>query len=191
VEIFYASGKIEKISGFNLYHTTKTEGGSFCSALMNDDMKVVGIHRSLIIITEKEKQITPKIATNFSAILNAVKILYHKRYVYNIENALKLPRVLSTNEKNHGLKETSPPNIYINVPFLNQLRNVYYFIELIMDGIIKKKEKINKLEYLKLDKWILIHPYKPVEEVINAFKHIEHQHKLIIMWLRLSELIYM
>lgn len=51
--------------------------------------------------------------------------------------------------------------------------------------------KIKTLSEVQLYHWILINPYRKIEEIIKEFEEeLEHRHELIISWLKVSELMY-
>ena len=211
----YAEGKIESISGFNYFHIASTKGGSSGSPLLNNDMKVIGIHKAGI---EKEKK---NIGTKFNNIEYAIRTLYNKRNINNINKAREPTRELSEDEKKelkkHDLKETNIPNLY-KCPYKKNPSLNLYFYRTNHAWYYTTKNKINNRN-IKINHWNLINAYEPftsygVDYIYKNIRNIklshfnllketishpdkmidemlEHHHELIIMWLKLSELMYM
>jgi len=210
-ELSSAKGKIQSISGFNYFHSVSTDRGSSGSPLLNYDMKIVGIHKAGI--EKKEKNV----ATKFSVIYYAISILYNKSYINSIDKAREPTRKLSEDEtkelKEHGLIETKLPNLY-KCPYEknSSLILLFYRTNHAWYYTAVKKNKIN-YENIKIYHWNLINAYEPIISYEIDYKNIEnnkfskfnliketigypekipeHRHKLIIMWLKLSELMYM
>jgi len=190
-ELSYASGKIQSISGFNYFHTASTDGGSSGSPLLNRNMEVIGIHKAGM----KEERMN--LATKFNVIDYAIRTLYNKSYINSIDKAREPTRKLSEKEEQelnkHGLKETKIPNMY-KCPYKNDSSSVLYFYRTNHAWYYITKSKNEKINYrnFKYCKWNLINVYEPIEEIIRpSEKKLEHRHELIIMWLKLSELMYM
>jgi ankyrin repeat protein len=193
-KLSYAEGKIQSISGFNYFHTASTEGGSSGSPLLNKDMSVIGVHKAGI---EEESK---NIATNINVIIYAIGTLYNKRYINSLNKAKEPTRKLSEDEikvlKKHDLKETKFPNLYkcpytekpsLIVLFYRTNHAWYYTTK-------NKKEFKNETDInrIKIYHWNLINVYEPLEKIISRSEEkLEHHHELIIMWLKLSDLMYM
>jgi len=181
------------MSGFNFYHSASTDGGSSGSPLLNSNMQVFGIHKAGM---RYEKM---NLATNFNIIDYAIRILYNKRYINNIEKAKEPTRELSNDEmkelKMHGLKETKISNMY-KCPYFERpsLVLLFYRTNHAWYYITVNKKEINKIDNrnIKTYNWNLINVYEPIEKIIGySDEKLEHHHELIIMWLKLSELKYM
>eukprot|EP00833_Pecoramyces_ruminatium_P010071 jgi/Orpsp1_1/1184103/evm.model.c7180000088024.1 len=184
---YFSEGYITNISGFNYFHTISTRKGSSGSPLITKDMKVIGIHKSSI----KNKNIN--VATKYSVIEHAIRTLYNKKYIYKMKKSRKLARELSFEEinvlKNHGLYETSFPNIY-KCPYSNSsLLLLFYRTNHGWYWSSKKELDDNyELKFISTFDWELINPYKSIESNINDNVNLDYRHKLIITWLKLSEL---
>ena len=187
----FASGIIESSSGFNYFHNASTNSGSSGAPLINNNIKVIGVHK-MGIISEKNN-----VATNLNIVKYAISTLFNKDYINDIKKARESTRKLSDDEieelKKHGLKETSLSNMY-KCPYFSS-SSVMLFYRTNHGWYFTKKEK-NKTNYvlkeIKLYNWTLINIYKKIEEIINEFgKELEHRHELIISWLKISELMYM
>jgi len=188
-----AKGTIQLISGFNYFHNASTDEGSSGSPLLNADMDVVGIHKGGIINERKN------IATNIKAIDYAIRTFYNKSYINSIDKTRLPIRELSDDEikelKKHSLKKTGFPNIYEckykkdpSLILLFSRTNHAWYYTTISKNEFKKMNEINYKYYA----WNLINPHESVEEIINRSEEkLEHLHELIIMWLKLSELMYM
>lgn len=97
-----------------------------------------------------------------------------------------------TELKNCDLKETSQPNLYKCPFFLDQCQSAYLFYRSNHGWYYtrrkgkKKTSSLYDLNILRLDKWISIHPNKPLEENYTLLlSNIEHRHKLIITLLQI------
>lgn len=185
-----AEGRIQSISGFNYFHSASTKGGSSGSPLLNDQARIIGIHKAGL---EKEKK---NLATMFNRIDYAIRILYHKSYIHGIEKARKPTRTLSDDEikqlKRRGLKETEYPYLfycsYIQNPslvlLLYRTNHAWYFTT-------RRKDDLNALEF-EIYPWHVIHLYEPLEKILKQSEEtLEHHHELLIMWLKLTELKYL
>jgi hypothetical protein len=186
----FAEGRIQSISGFNYFHSASTEGGSSGSPLLNDQARIIGIHKSGLKVEQKN------VATKFNVIDYAIRTLYHKRYIYDLEKARNPPRALSYEEKkqlkSHGLKETEFPNLYYCSFIKNtSLVLLFYRTNHAWYFTTRNKNNINYME-IKIYSWHLIHLYEPIENILKQSEEkLEHRHELLIMWLKLSELKYM
>jgi len=185
-----AEGNIRSLSGFNYFHSASTEGGSSGSPLLNYETKVIGIHKAGI---EQEKK---NIATDINIIYYALRTLYNKKYINKIEKARAPARELSEDEiselKKRGLKETKYPNIY-KCPYLKNSSQILFFYRTNHAWYFTTQNK-NEFNYkkFKIYHWNLINAYEPLEKAIShSDVKLEHHHKLIMMWLKLSELKYM
>ena len=226
-ELSFDNGIILHKSGFNYFHNVSTDQGSSGSPLLNDDLKVIGIHKS--------GYSNINIATNINIIYYAIRFLYIKNYINKIKKARKMTRKLNEDELNelnmYGLKKINESKlsveellnlkqleleegVNISAKQILQLENIgseelnmytcsyykypslkllfyrtnhaWYFTSVRVEDISYDVFKIRTYE------WVIINPYKSIEEIINqSFFILEHQHVHIIMWLKLSELKYM
>jgi len=188
----FATGNIKSSSGFNYFHDASTNSGSSGAPLINKNLKVIGVHK-IGVISEKIN-----VATNINIVKYAISTLFNKDHIYDITKARESPRKLSEDEKEelkkHGLKEiTRLSNMYICpysssplVMLFSRTNHGWYFT-------LKKRSEIKySIDKIKLYDWTLINLYKKVEDIISEFgKELEHQHELIISWLKISELMYM
>ena len=119
-----SKGMITKLWGFKLYHTISLEDDYLGSPLVSiDDHKVFGVHINNQI--EDDNNNIYSVATNMSASIQAIRILYNS-YIHNksafilkedgyIQKELKLLTISEINELNlHGLKSSSIPEIFIS-----------------------------------------------------------------------------
>ena len=202
LQLFFASGSIESSSGINYFHTASTDNGSSGSPLLNENMKIIGVHKAGIKLEKEQlRNKTFNIATKFNIVKHAISTLYYKRYINDIKKAREPARKLNKFEKDelkkHGLKRimNSEVSEYMYkcpytksalVMLFYRTNHGWYFTSR------KAKEIGSQLKEIKTYPWILINPYKKVEEIISEFDgELEHQHELIITWLKLSELMYM
>ena len=195
----FATGFIESSVGYNYFHKASTNVGSSGAPLINKNMKVIGIHKSGL----PSKNVN--VATNINIVNYAINTLYNKNYINDIKKARASPKELSDDEKKelikHGLKETSLPNMYKCLYSTSSLVMLFYRTNHGWYFTLKNKKEIKylknkkKIKYVlkevKLYNWILIDLYKKFEEIINECgEKLEHQHELIILWLKISELMY-
>jgi len=187
----FATGNIDSSSGFNYFHDASTNDGSSGAPLINENLKVIGVHKAGLTSERKN------IATNINIVNYAINTLYYKDYINDIKKARERTRELSDNEINelekHGLKETSLPNMYKCPYSSSSLIMLFYRTNHGWYFTIKnKKDIISTLDKIKLYKWTLININKTIEEIIGECdEKLEHRHKLIISWLKISELMYM
>jgi len=192
-ELSSSKGEIQSISGFNYFHTASTEGGSSGSPLLNNDMDVIGIHKAGI----RKKRIN--IGTNINIIFYAIRTLYNKSYINDINKAREPTRELSEDEtktlKNYRLQKTQIPNMYKCSYDNSSLVLLFYRTNHSWYYTTKNKKEIEKrinLSNIKLHAWNLINIYEPIEEIIRlSNEKLEHHHEQIIMWLKCSELMFM
>lgn len=106
-----AQGNINKIYGFDLKHKISTQPGSSGSPLVNNDGIVIGVHKAGIIKENLNK------ATDIFYLVSALKKLINDRNT-SIGESISNAKSLSSNElnelKEHGLKATSSPYIFIS-----------------------------------------------------------------------------
>ena len=177
---------IKPLSGFN--YSLKIDKGLFGSPLLNYDsysnnLKVLGIYKR------------GNVATSFNIIEEVIRMIYNKRYIYEINRARENPRVLNDDEieelRNHKLEETKLNNVF-KCPYLKLNKSVFFYKS--NHGwycTIRKNIKYDK-ENLKNYDWTFINPSEPIEKIIEKIGKgkLEHRHEVIIMWLKLSEFKY-
>lgn len=92
----------------------------------------------------------------------------------------------------HGLIETQLPNLYLS-PYSNQLF-VMLFYRTNHGWYFTSRDILNidyDIDSIRVYDWTIINLYEPLEVTIKKFgKSLEHQHEILIMWLKLSELMY-
>jgi len=193
-----ASGIINSLSGFNYFHSISTEEGSSGSPLINNELKVIGIHKANL--QTKNKSIN--LATKFNTIEYGIRTLYNKLYLYKMEKARKPPKKLSNDEMNellnHGLQKTELSNVFKCPYSKSKSVLLFYRTNHAWYCTSKTEKKIRyQREIVKTYKWILINSSQSLDEIINHFNHqhkhhkLEPRHEIIIMWLKLSELMYL
>ncbi|OUM70178.1 hypothetical protein PIROE2DRAFT_57037 [Piromyces sp. E2] len=203
----FASGFIVRSFNFNYFHNASTDIGSSGSPILNKSMEVIGIHRGSI---ETQNEGNFNMATKFSIVREILDMIYYKGYINDIKKARDIPRVLSDDEekeiKRHGLKKIKKlSNMYQCSYLPSALVMLFYRTN---HGWYFTSKNKNKMSYSSLGKvrsynWIFINPYKTYEEIISEFdekiderflgefeEKIEHQHDLIVSWLKTSELMY-
>jgi len=174
-------GKIKNTKGINYSHDSPTYFASSGSPLFNT-LNVVGIHKS----SNGEENYATKISVAKYAIVTS----YKRKFKNEISNTLGVTEELS-NEK---IKDFEKHNL------IHQKDNIFKYQG---NGIISSllfyrtnyawywtDQVINScdMEILKYLNWTLINPY---DDEINEDESLSTIHKTIIMWLRLSEYIYL
>lgn len=109
----FAHGRINSDHGFNYFHEILTDQGSSGSPLLNERQKVIGVHKSkLKEEKENNKYEYINIATKYSEIEFAIKILYNNKNIYGergMKRARKSARMLTDDEinklKEYGLQK--------------------------------------------------------------------------------------
>jgi len=89
------NGNITSIRSFNYYHNVSTDSGSIGSPLLNKEYKVVGIHKSELILKNEE---SVGVAIKYSEIKFAIGILYNNKNIYGIDSARRSAKLLSMDE---------------------------------------------------------------------------------------------
>jgi len=178
-------GSIKSLSGFNYNIADEGLPGS---PLLNydfnsDNLKITGILKG------------KKLATDFNIIEDVIRMIYNKRYIYDINEARENPRELNNDEKeelkSHGLEKTKINNVF-KCRYLKSSKFVLFYKSnhgwycTVQTKIMDEKESLKSL------KWTFINPYEPIEKIIKKIvkKKLEHRHEVIIMWLKLSEFKY-
>jgi len=146
-------------------------------------------------------------------------MFYYKHYINDIKKARETPRKLSKEEEEelekHGLEKYKHLSNMNTCPYLSHPSIVMLFYRTNHGWYFTSKFRYeigSSLREVRIYKWILIDPYKKLEEIINEFENehrheleeinnkllfnkfekiIEHRHELIISWLKNSELMYM
>jgi V8-like Glu-specific endopeptidase len=212
----FSTGLIKSSSGFNYFHLVTTKNGSSGSPLLNSSMKIVGVHKTGKI----NKHGNINIATKMSIVKYAISILYYKSYTNKITKARESVRKLSEDEEdeliNHDLNKTKIPNMYVcsystsplyllfyrtnhgwyftsrNKKEIKNIISIYKRkMKVINDTSENNKEIIDEIQEIKYFNWIFINPFKKLEDIIKEFdEELDHLHKLIISWLKISEFMY-
>ena len=190
-KLFVSFGMINSLSGFNYIHTASTEYGSLGSPLLNNDLNIIGVYKCKF----KKKNGFINVATNFSVIEDVIRVMYNKRYIYDINKAREKPRVLNDDEleelRNHGLETTKIYNVF-RCQYLKSNKSVLFYKS--NHGWYCTKQMKSKYdeENLEILKWTFINPYEPIKTIIKKIGKgkLEHRHEVIIMWLKLSEFMY-
>ena len=189
----FAHGYIEDINGFDYFHSSSTDEGSSGSPLLNNDLKVVGIHKA------KRKSENVNVATRFNIIMYAICTLYNNMNLIGIEKAKQLPKILTEKEieelVKHGLHETLSPQIF-KIPKSNnspellffRTNHAWYWMERPRKLIERDLNNINKL---KKCKWSIIKSINENEDNIECYENINHRQKVIINFLKLTELSFL
>jgi len=182
---YLAYGTIDRINNFNIYYRISTEEGSSGSPLLDNNIRVIGVHKSGSINNGN-------LATNFNVIEHAISILYDRKYLCGPNHARMSARKLDEYEndefKDHGLitvLENNIPNLYqcryLNTYYFYRTNHGWYWTEIKeIDTSNCRIDTINKYD------WKLINPFDHIN-----IKCREHHLKVILTWLKLSELMYM
>jgi len=187
----FAHGIIEKKYGFDYWHTAFSDKGSSGSPLFNSYLKVIGIHKG----TRSSKSKNIRIATNFSIIKYAIRTLYNRKFTSPSDlgrfHAKELTKEEINELKNHGLQETASPYLFIfpsvdAYPALLFYRTNHAWYWTTLPRISNFDIQVDKL---KIFEWTIIIPH----EVINKgnLTGLSHHHEVLIMWLRLTESMYL
>jgi ankyrin repeat protein len=148
-----AHGNIKYARSFNYYHEAPTASGSSGSPLLNNEFKVVGIHKSKKIEfnknddNENQENNDKKcinIATKYTEIEFAIRKLYENSNLDGIEKARESAKELSDTEINelneYGLQPLKLPS--------NEIDEIVSEINMIKEED-EKKIKLEKLKILK------------------------------------------
>ncbi|KAG4102718.1 ankyrin [Neocallimastix lanati (nom. inval.)] len=193
----FAHGKVEIIYGFDYLHSASTDKGSSGSPIINDDLKVVAIHKARRkgIINDDGKV---NVATKISTALYGISTLYNSRNLIGTEKEKQLPKKLSIEEnkelKKHGLEVTLSPQIFVlksnNSPELLFYRTNYAWYWMKRSKIRKEKDLIN-IKKLRKCEWSIIKNITENQDNIEYYNNLSHLQKVIINFLRLTELSYL
>jgi len=190
----FSFGRIENIHGFDYLHTCSTNAGSAGSPLLNDDSKVVGIHKT------KLANENVNIATKISIVMYAINTLYNNRNLIEMEKAKQLPKELSEEEidelRNHGLYKTLSPQLFISSKFdyypellFYRTNHAWYWTE--RSEIFRKKKDFNDINKLKICKWSIIKIINENENNNEYYERLIHRQKNIINFLKSTKLSYL
>lgn len=225
--LLISQGNIEYKYGFDYLHKINTEHGSSGSPLLNNRLKVVGIHKAY----RSTKNLN--VATNIKIVEYAIQTLYYKNNINRNKKSNFQVKNLSEKEKTelkaHGLEQTKLNNVYIRsqpstlpILILYRTNHAWYWFTFdrknkdnILIDLLKslsgnnsikidenynimhflKNENIDnnfKIEVLKHYKWSII-PYKELDIDNEYFIKPDspHSHQALIMWLKLSSLMYL
>ena len=189
----FSSGNIKYLSGINYCHTCSTYYASSGSPLVNNSLKVVGIHKSSL--SNKNENYATKSTVAKYAICTA----YLRRNKNEINNTIDAIEEISEDRmediKNHNIIKLKDQNKHDLVELNNNIfkfigndfipsllfyrtNHAWYWTDQITDNY--------KMKTLKSLKWEIIIPH---EDLTNTDK--EPIHRNLIMWLRLSEFMYL
>eukprot|EP00833_Pecoramyces_ruminatium_P014813 jgi/Orpsp1_1/1188845/evm.model.d7180000067674.1 len=189
----FSFGIIKSVNGFDYLHNISTDEGSSGSPLINGNFEVIGVHKSKRPGLDKNEGIN--IATNFSAIEYAIRLLYDNRSLINIKKARISPKILDENEieklKRCGILMINN-EVFVIPKYDDSSREIYlyrsnhswYWTKEIYENTEGKKYSINNL---KLSKWNIIKLIKNNSDDID-YQGISHQQKVRITYLGLSGL---
>jgi len=195
----FAHGYIKNIYGFDYLHTSSTDKGSSGSPLLNDNLKVVGIHKAKRE-SKKNKNENVNVATKFSIVNYAICTLYNNRYLIGMEKEKQLPKKLSEYEieelRKHGLQETLSPQIFKipkfkHSPELLLYRTNYAWYWMNRSKIFKKEKDLKNIDVLKKGEWSIIKSITESEDNIEYYEKLKHRQKVIINFLKLTELSFL
>jgi len=103
-ELLFKPGIIKKIHGIDYLHAVTTYFGSSGSPLINNDLKVTGVHKGFI----DHNNTIYNVATRLSVVKYALYTSYNRRNIIGIERPRLPAKELSTEEieelENHGLQ---------------------------------------------------------------------------------------
>jgi len=197
-KLSFASGFVQSISGFHIFHTASTLGGSSGSSLLNENLKCIGIHKGGY---QRNKL---NAGTELNIVIYALCILNDKGFFHE-EKVRISSRKLLPNEKdelkNQGLHNSPIPNLYtcsydgssLHMLFY-RTNHAWYFTKeearYIRDLEEKNHEQI--LITIKMLKWTLINLNETIETIISNFgEELEQRQKDIVKYLYDSQLMYM
>ncbi|KAL6616880.1 hypothetical protein LY90DRAFT_212067 [Neocallimastix californiae] len=176
-------GIIKSISGCNIVHNCSTYFASSGSPLINNSLHVVGIHKST--------SGNDNYSTRLSIAKNAIITTYERKRKNEINNTMGIVNELSPENyeelKNHNLVNRKDNKVFIlegnkSILPIHFYRTNYAWFwtnETIPDY---------EMETLKNLQWTIIIPH---EKINKNEKGLSPIYKILIMWLRLSEFMYL
>jgi len=189
-------GIIEYLSGINYCHTCSTYYVSSGSPLVNNSLEVIGIHKS----SSKDKN--ENYATKLTVAKYAICTAYLRRNKNEINNTINIIEELTEDRmeyiKNHNLIKLKEPqnrnliklnnnlfkfvgNDYIPSLLFYRTNHEWYWTDQITENY--------EMKTLKSLKWDIIIPHEEINNEKN--KSLSLIHRNLIMWLRLSEFMYL
>lgn len=184
-------GSIKSLSGFNIVHDCSTYQGSSGSPLINSSLKVVGIHKSSD--PTKDANYSTKLTVAKYAICTA----YKRKYLNEIKDTVNVVEELSQDKievlnKYSLIQYKNNKNLFIykrkksiSPLILYRTNYAWYWTDEIIEDIDEIKL------YEKKIKWTIIIPHEKILNIKENEKCLEINHKILIMWLRLSEFMYL
>jgi len=183
-----ANGKIIDIYGFDYLHQCSTENGSSGSPLLNENLKVVGVHKTYI------KNKNANIATRFTVVEYAIRNLYNNRHLIGINKSRLSSKLLSDDEimelYTHGLQKTSSEKIF-KIPKTNNSSELLLYRENHAWYWMKRpsnltEENLKEISKLKQCKWSIIKLLNESNDNNEDYNALSHQQKVIINFLKLT-----
>jgi len=192
----FSYGNIKYLSGINYCHTCSTYYGSSGSPLVNKSLEVLGIHKSSLY--NKNENYATKLTVAKYAICTA----YLRRNKNEINNTINIIEELTEDRmediKNHNLIKLKEPqnrnlkklnnnifkfvgNDYIPSLLYYRTNHAWYWTNQITENY--------EMKTLKSLKWEIIIPHGEINNEEN--KSLSLIHRNLIMWLRLSEFMYL
>jgi len=210
-----AHGIITFSHSFNFHHNVSTDPGSSGAPLLNNNYKVVGVHKSSL--SKGESKIFVNVAVKFSEIEFAIQILYNNKFIYGNERARKSVRPLLDSEtkvlNEYGLKIVLSSH---EIEKLKEKKVSDYEIELIEKSlfqcdlygnsllfyrtnyawyitILSENNNISKYRLKNLKKKLDWSPIIPNNNELNKkiISKIKEEESILITWLKLTELKYL
>ena len=195
-KLSFSSEHIEYSSGINYSHKCSTFSASSGSPLVNNSLEVVGIHKSSL--PNKNENYATKSTVAKYAICTA----YLRRNKNEINNTINVIEELTEDRmediKNHNLIKLKDPKDY-NLKKLNN--NIFKFVgnDYIPSLLYYRTNHAwywtnqitenYEMKTLKSLKWEIIIPHGEINNEEN--KSLSLIHRNLIMWLRLSEFMYL
>jgi len=185
-------GSIKSISGFNIIHDCSTYQASSGSPLINGSLKVVGIHK-FNDPTENENY-----STKLTVAKYAICTAYKRKYTNEIKDTINVVEELTQDKidilKKYSLNQyKNNKNLFIykrnkqKIPplMLYRTNHAWYWTDEVIEGI----DKI-KLYEINI-KWTIIIPHDEFKNFEENETFLIRKHKILIMWLRLSEFMFL
>eukprot|EP00833_Pecoramyces_ruminatium_P001193 jgi/Orpsp1_1/1175225/evm.model.c7180000053078.1 len=166
-EFHFAFGNIKSDYGFDYFHTGSTESGSSGSPLINNNFEVLGVHKTRREGSNENEDVN--VATKFSIIEYAIRTLKQ-----GLHEQSKLIFLLPKFDSSSDL-------------YLCRSNHAWYFTNELNE--CNNDDKCN-IKNIKMSKWNIIKSIYEDDDDIN-YNEISHQQRIIITFLKLSELIYL
>jgi len=144
--ISFSHGNIKCKEGFNYLHLASTDYESSGSPLLNNNFKVVGIHKS----SKGNINKFVNVAVKYSIVEYAIRTIYNNKDIYGIEGARNLAKILNDDEikelKRHGLQEKELYNKELENVLEKEKNGKLFFCPIEFDDInsdIEQNEEFN------------------------------------------------